>query len=112
MPNEPKYKVVNGTSYYAETPDNIIAILEKCRQNRTRILIDLGDTVTGKSWGEIHDIRGYVGRSTGTHKIPLLVYNSRSMGGGSLLTHRLVKTVESKGGLVLYQHPNYQPANN
>lgn len=33
---------------------------------------------------------GTVGRSTGKVKIPLLVHNSRSMGGGGILTHCII----------------------
>ena len=94
---EKKYKVVNGTSYNAETPDKIIEILERARQNNTRILLDYGNVETGQSWGEVYDIRGYVGRSTGEIKIPLLIYNQRSLGGEGILTSCIVKIVESKG---------------
>ena len=106
-----QYHVVNGTSYHIETPKTVIDILEAARVNRTRIVVDYGDSATGKSWGDRYDIRGYVGRSTGINKIPLLVYNSRSYGGGAMLDNRIIKISESKGGRVLYQHSNYQPAN-
>ncbi len=96
------YKVVNKTSYHVGTSDQVIEVLEQCRLNLTRILLDYGDTETGQSWGEMYDIRGYVGRSTGSIKIPLLVYNSRSIGGGSISTHCIIKISESKGGKVLY----------
>lgn len=110
------YKEINGTSYHAQTPDKVCNVLEQARATRTRIKIDLGYTdeapegkQVGQSWGEIHDVTGYVGRSTGRVKIPLLVYNSRSMGGGAILDHCIVQIKESRGGRVLYQHPNYIP---
>ena len=83
--NTTEYKVVNGTSYHINTHSTIVDILERARQNRTRIILDYGDTETGQSWGERFDICGYVGRSTGQSKIPLLVYNSRSLDGGEYL---------------------------
>jgi len=107
-----QYNVVNGTSYHVETTKNVIDILEAARVNRVRIVVDYGDTTTGKSWGETRDIHGYVGRSTGINKIPLLVYNSRSYGGGAMLDHRVIKITESKGGRVLYQHTNYRTSSN
>lgn len=110
------YKEINGTSYHEQTPVEICNALERARQSRTRIKIDLGYTDKapegkhiGQSWGEVCDVTGYVGRSMGKIKVPLLVYNSRSMGGGAMLDHRIVQIKESRGGRVLYQHPNYVP---
>lgn len=97
-------KNLNGTYYHDETPDDLIQILETLRQNRTRVKIDYGDTKTGKSWGEVNDICGRIGRSTGTQKIPLLVYNRRSLGGGALLDHCILSIQETaKPHRILYQ---------
>lgn len=104
---EKPYKIVNGTSYDVRTPKEVIEELEKARQSRTRLVVDYGDVETGRSWKEEFDVTGYVGRSTGTSKIPLLVYNSRSFGGGSILDHCIIKISLSKGKKVLYQHPKY-----
>jgi len=97
-----KYKEVNGTSYNINTNDVVIRILEDCRVNRTRIVLDYGDIKTGESWGEVCDITGYVGRSAGTKKVPILVYNSSSFGGGEILTHCIIGIKTSKGKRVLY----------
>lgn len=85
------------------------AVLETCRQNRTRIRIDYGDVKTGRSWNETHDVTGYVGRSTGTNPIPLLVYNSRSLGGGAIMLGNILSIKTSKGGRVLYQAQIAEP---
>lgn len=98
-----KYKVVNGTSYHIDTNDEIIDVLEKVRQIRTRIILDYGDIKTGRSWGDRYDITGYVGRSTGYSKIPLLIHNTRSMGGGGILTHCIIGIKTSKGKIPLYK---------
>lgn len=99
------YKIVNGTAYHIETPNEVINILEKARNNRWRIRIFYGDPKTGKDWMEEHDVIGYIGRSAGKVKIPLLIANSRSLGGGAILDHCIVKmTVNRK---TIYQHPNY-----
>lgn len=103
-----KYQVINGTFYHAETSQPVINVLENARINRKRIRIYFGDTKTGKCWNEEHDIFGYVGRSTGENKIPLLVANFRSYGGGALLDHCIIKIRESKGNRVLYQAANFQ----
>jgi len=97
-----EYKVVNGTSYSVNTNDKVIEVLERCRNNRTRILIDYGDVQTKESWNEVYDISGYVGRSNGTYKVPLLIHNSRSLGGGAILTDCILSIKESKGKRVLF----------
>lgn len=107
---ETKYKVVNGTSYHIETIDKIVNILEHCRLNNVRIILDYGDILTGQSWGDHYDIAGTIGRSGGTNKIPLLIKTKRSMGGGGILDHCIVNILTSKGKEILYSHPNYKPA--
>ncbi len=103
----PEYQIVNGTSYHVETTADVIEVLERARQNRTRITISYGDAATGKDWLEEFDIAGYVGRSIGPIKVPLLIANRRSTGGGAVLDHYIVRIRQSAGGRVLYQHPAY-----
>jgi len=103
------HHVENGTWYNDETPCRVIQILEQCRANHTRIILDYGDAQTGKSWGDRYGICGYVGRSMGPQKIPILLFNNRSSGGGGILTHCIVSIKTSAGKRVLYQHPTYQP---
>lgn len=96
-----EYKVCNGTHYHIETPDKVIRVFEECRANHTRIVLDYGDTTTGKSWGERYDITGYIGRTTGLH-CPILLFNRRSMGGGIPLTHCILSIRETAGKHLLY----------
>jgi hypothetical protein len=98
-------KLSNGTAYHEETCQEVINILEDARQNRSRIRIFFGDTITGEDWKEENYIMGYIGRSTGSIKIPLLVNNSSSHGGGALLDHCIVKITVDK--YTVYQHENY-----
>lgn len=105
-----QYKVVNGTSYDVRTPSEVIRVLENARLNRTRLHISYGHTdgsKAGLDWLEEHDVHGYIGRSMGPIKIPLMVNNRRSLGGPGLLDHCVVRIRESAGGRVLYQHPTY-----
>jgi len=97
-----KYKVVNGTSYQKETKDDVIEVLEDARQNRTRLHFEFGDPKTGKNWNEVNDCDGYVGRSTGPVKIPLLIKRIDSIGGGGLLDNCIIAIYTSKGNKKLY----------
>ncbi len=97
-----KYTIKNETHYNSKTHIQVIEVLEKCRLNKTRIVLDYGDRKTGKSWNEEYGIKGRISRSTGNIKIPILIYNSRSLGGGAILTHCIIGIRESKGGKSLY----------
>jgi hypothetical protein len=104
------YKIVNGTSYDQRTPDEVIAVLESARLNRTRLHVSLGEMdgpQAGRDWLEENDVIGYLGRSTGSIKIPLLVHNRRSLGGPGLLDHAIVRIRTAAGGRTLWQHPKY-----
>ena len=84
------YKVISGTSYDIRTPDEVVRVLENARANRTRLHVSLGHTDgpnAGLDWLEEFEAHGLIGRSMGPIKVPLLVANSRSLGGGALLDH-------------------------
>ena len=101
------YKNVNGTSYDIRTPEDVARVLENARLHRTRLHISLGDPETGLDWLEEFDTCGYVGRSMGPIKVPLLLANRLSTGGGAILDHCVVRIRRSAGGQVLYWHPSY-----
>lgn len=104
------YQNYNGTSYDQRTPVEVIRILEHARLNRDRLHVSLGFTEgpnIGQDWLEENDVYGFIGRSTGSIKIPLLIHNRRSLGGLSLLDHCIVRIRTSTGNRILYQHPDY-----
>lgn len=105
-----KYKVTpSGTAYHYDTPDDLVEVLEGLRSRGTRIRIYYGSQDTGLDWEEQYDVFGTIGRSTGRIKIPLLIANSRSLGGGSLLDNAIVKIehANKRDGGVIWQHPKY-----
>lgn len=101
-----KAHIVNGTAYHADTNEKVIKALESARASRARIRVWYGDTDTGKAWAEEYDVLGYVGRSTGGVKIPLLVHNRNSFGGGGILDHCIVR-IDTTDGQTLYKHPTF-----
>lgn len=102
------YQVINGTSYDERTDFEVIKALESARINKLRVRFFLGDVATGKAWDEEHDVIGTIGRSTGLYKVPLLIANSRSMGGGHILDHCIVRIQTAAAPRrVLYSHPSF-----
>lgn len=113
--NKIKYKIKNGTAYHFDTPDVIVNIIEEARQsNRSiRLRFCFGDVETGRDWEEVNDTTGYIGRSTGSIKIPLLIKKVTSFGGGGLLDHCIVRIEKKVGGgkyIEVYRHPKYHKA--
>lgn len=101
-------QIIDGMEFNIDTPKEVVNfILNNQGKREKRFVFDFGDIKTGRSWNEEHYTAGYIGRSTGNVKIPLLIHNKRSLGGGALLDDCIIKISESKGKRVLYQHPNY-----
>ena len=103
---ENKYRVVNGTSYRKETPIEVVQILESSRQTGRQLRIHYGDVETGRDWMDEHAVTGHIGRSTGEVKIPLMIANKRSTGGGGILDACIVR-IRATGNTELYRHPKY-----
>jgi hypothetical protein len=97
----------NGTAFHAGTCADVRSILDDAIKSYhgARYRVWFGDVETGRAWAEEHETIGYISRTCGVRKVPLLVHNSRSLGGHVLLDHCIVKI--ARGGRVLYQHPNF-----
>lgn len=94
-----------------ETPEKVKKVLTQAYHLKNRIRVYYGDTETGRDWLEEFDTMGRVGHSTGVQKVPLLIHNKRSLGGGAILCDSIVRIQDIKSGRDLYRADNYhQPA--
>mgnify|MGYP003441843095 CR=1 FL=1 len=86
----------------------VMLVLEGAYMAKSRIRVWYGDKLSGTAWAEENDVLGYVGRSTGQVKIPLLVHNSRSIGGDGILQDCIVRIDSvTNRGQPLYQHQTF-----
>src|SRR5690606_5877900 len=88
------------------TDPEVAKILERLYRSQQRVRLWYGNPETGKAWLEEHDVMGYIGRSTGEQKVPLLVCRSNSTGGYQINTENIVR-VDTTRGVRLYRHPAF-----
>lgn len=107
--------IIDGTTYHDKTPLRLGELLERARRGGWRLKLCYGYTEdhengkAGQDWSERYGVTGYVGRSMGPEKVPLLLHNSLSVGGGAILDHYIVRVMFSnkRDGGDLYKHPKY-----
>lgn len=100
---------VSGLYFPADTAPRVADVIAQCAASRARVRVFYGDTSTGRAWAEENDVTGTIGRSTGPCRVPLLVNNARSYGGGSLLSARVVAVRCTTSRAWLYRHPGFNP---
>lgn len=101
-----KYVVMGSLSVYEGTDIKVAQILNSYLNSyNERIRIFYGDKNTGRDWLEEYDNMGYIGRTTGNNKVPILIKTRNSSGGGAISTDSIVKIMVGKR--VLYKHPKY-----
>jgi hypothetical protein len=96
---------INGTTYNDKTPAALVQALESARLSGLRVRLFFGDSETGADWAEENDVCGYIGRSCGTVKVPLLLHNQRSVGGREIMDNCVVRL--QIGGRDVWRHPGY-----
>ena len=92
-------------AFNEKTCDKVKTVLTECYNKQCRIRIWYGDNNTGMSWMDEYDVIGTIGRSTGQQKIPLLIKNSRSSGGGGILCHCIIRIDVISSKRTVYEHP-------
>lgn len=86
------------------TPLKLADMLLTIKANKTRIVLDYGDTDTNIRWNEMYDVTGYIGQSTGSKPILLLIHNKRSVGGGVIMTNNILSIKTSIGKCLIYSN--------
>jgi hypothetical protein len=94
-------------TFKEQTHPKVKELLELLNHSRRRVRIWYGDVETGKSWNDEYHVTGTIGRSTGIAKIPLMVANRRSHGGGAILDHCIIRIDDINARQTLYKHPNF-----
>jgi hypothetical protein len=97
---------MNDTHYDEGTPPDVIRVLEEARITGDRLRLFYGDKDTDRDWGEENDVTGYISRSTGPVKVPILKATRRSSGGPAILTACIVRIIRCGRG-DQYRHPRY-----
>ena len=103
-----------ATTFHRDTPLRVCKILEQARVQGTVLRLFYGDQ-NGRDWGEENDVCGYVGRSTGSIRVPLLLEPLRdhdvlisAPGGAPIQDHCIVRIVHALSGHELWRRRNYR----
>jgi hypothetical protein len=117
-----KSPVSKRTWYPDGTPPKVRSVIEAARASYTDyhaqgtvLRLFYGDPETGRDWAEQNDVIGFIGRSSGMMKVPLVLEplldeerNIVSSGfGGSIMTRSIVRIINVTSGEEMYRHKNY-----
>lgn len=104
-------KNAHSTGFYfdSKTSEPVKQAIAYAYSCELRVRIFLGDIKTGKAWAKENDVIGTIGRSMGPCKVPLLIHNARSHGGGALLDSCIVAVFHTGAGHAIYKHPSFNP---
>lgn len=100
-------KKENKLKVYKNVNEALLNTLLNSYNFKFRIRIWYGDLETGRSWNEEYDTMGIIGRTTGKIKIPILVNNSRSWGGGAVLMGSIIRIDDIEDKITLWKVPNF-----
>jgi hypothetical protein len=89
------------------TPPSVVAHLEYARLHNMRLRLFFGDQETGRCWLEENDVTGYIGRSMGPMRVPILLSSRSSSGGGAILARCVIRLIQTNGRRELWRHQNF-----
>ena len=97
----------NKLKVFDNVNEGLMNIILRAYKYKFRIRVFYGDIHTGRSWNEEYDVMGTIGRTTGNIKIPILVHNKRSWGGGALLLSSIIRIDDIEDKRTLWKLPNF-----
>ncbi|MFQ5570372.1 MAG: hypothetical protein ACE5G0_11895 [Rhodothermales bacterium] len=95
-----RYQIYRDIYYHQTTPEDLVRLLDQLREKYTHVRIHYGDLETGE---ETSLSDGYVSRSSGSPRIPLLVQLGED-DSAIVLDHRILQIDDLDHDLVLYRH--------
>ena len=97
----------NKLEVFDNVNEALMSLIIRAWKYKFRVRIFYGDIHTGRSWNEEYDVMGTIGRTTGNIKIPILVHNKRSWGGGALLLSSVIRIDDIEDKRTLWKLPNF-----
>lgn len=91
---------------YNHIDENFIKKIASCIHSG-RYRIWYGDKDTGRSWNETYDVTGEIGRTGGHFKIPILLHDRRSIGGGAILLGSVIRIDDTATRQTIWKHENF-----
>jgi hypothetical protein len=99
------------TFFEIGTRQEVADVLKKYMQKNNEMLrIMVGDPETGVDSCSEFEVVGFIGRSGGSMKVPLIIEPGED-GGGPIQTSRVLRILRARDGKELYRHPKYQVPN-
>lgn len=118
-----QHRASKATWFEPGTPQKVKQILSAANTSfnqhgpsGTILRLFLGDQQTGRDWCEENDVVGYVGRTNGTMKVPILleplILSKTSLSaahcGGPISTNSILRIIDVVTGAELYRAVNYE----
>lgn len=95
------------TWFDADTPASIACAIEAYRRNERKVRLYYGDKATGRDWMEENDTIGFISRSTGPLRTPLLMSSRRASYGDAVLSACIVRIQDAVTKQDFWRHPTY-----
>ena len=97
----------NKLETYNNVNEALMSLIVRAWKYKFRIRVFYGDIHTGRSWNEEYDVMGTIGRTTGSIKVPILLHNKRSRGGGALLLSSVIRVDDIEDKKTLWKLNNF-----
>lgn len=97
----------NELEVFNNVSEGLMNTILRAYKYKSRVRVFYGDIHTGRSYNEEYYVTGRIGRTCGNIKIPILVHNERSWGGGALLIGSIIRIDDIKDKRTLWKLDNF-----